>query len=147
MIAEGVVLVDGKVWRDDDGDGEGSAQLNRQSAWSILKLQFGDFHVLLTHLTDMAVRIMKLNAKLQLMPDLNSPCVRVLQAPAQGVRHVQATCKLISLRRLVNDFHAILIQCVFVGQYRPCDFVRVVRVLRVVGFLGVEGEVLAFDEL
>lgn len=92
----------------------------------------------------MAVRIVKLNAELQLMPDLNSPGVRVLQAPAQGVRHVQVTCKLVSLRRLVNDLNVILIQCMLVGQYRPCDFVRVVRGF---GVFGVESEVLAFDEL
>lgn len=85
-----------------------------------------------------------MNAKLQLMPDLDALGVRVLQTPGQCVRHIQVARELVSLGRLVDDFDIILVQSMLVCHDRPCDFVRVANIVRV---FRVEGEVVAFNEL
>lgn len=97
-----------------------------------------------THLTDVAVGIVELNAELQLVADFNAFGVRVLQAPCQGLRHVEIARELVSFSRLIDNLDVIFIDLILVGQDRPGNLIGVPNG---VGIFRVEGQIVAFDEL
>lgn len=92
----------------------------------------------------MTVRVVELNAKLQLVTNLDALGVRVLQAAGQGEGHVQEARELIALGRFVDNFDRIFIDLVLVREDGPGDLVGVASGI---GFVRVKSEVVALDEL
>lgn len=86
-----------------------------------------------------------MDSELQLVPNFDPPCVCILQASCQGLGQIQHARKLIALGRLINYFQVVvLVQLVFVVDYRPRSFVGIANRIRV---FWVEGEVVCFDQL
>lgn len=121
LVTQIVVVVDGDVGRDEDRDRKRRAQL-----------------------TDVAIRIVELDAKLQLVTNLDALGVRILQTAGQGEGHVQEAGELVALGRFIDDFDLIFIDQVFVREDGPGDFVGVANGI---GIFRVESEVVALDQL
>lgn len=99
----------------------------------------------ITHLTNVPIRVEKLNTELELVPDLNAASVRILQTLGQGLGQREIARKLISLGRFINDFQIVLlIQLMLISSNRPRVLVGIAERL---GIIGIQGQIMALDEL
>lgn len=97
------------------------------------------------YLANVPIWIHQLNAELQLMSDLDTLRIRILQTPCQSFREVQITRELIALCRFINNFQGIImIQFKLVVQDSSRVLVRVADTVRI---FRIEGEIMALDEL
>lgn len=62
-----------------------------------------------THFTNVPIGVVQLNAEFQLVTNLDSLGVCILQASGQGLGHVQNPRALVSLSGLIDDFDIVLV--------------------------------------
>ena len=88
---------------------------------------------------------MQLDAKLQLVPDLDPLGLDVLQTARQGLGEVQHAGELVPFGRVVDQLQiAVRVHFVFVGQHHSRVLVGVAFGIRI---LRVEDEIVTLDEL
>lgn len=78
------------------------------------------------------------------MTDFDSLGVCILQTACQRLRHVKNTLAMVAFRRFVDNFKAVFVHLMFIGQDCPCDLICIANGVR---FFGIQGKIMAFDQL
>lgn len=91
----------------------------------------------------MSVRIVELDSEFELVSDLDSLRVSVLETPGQSLGKLEITMELVALGRFINDLQLFLfIQLIIICYDDPRRLVRVVGCL---GLAWVQREVVTLN--